>query len=88
MVKVDVEEQAKIAHMYDDEALAGRILKNAEAWSVPLTMEDIEIVRYRTSIAVTVRYTDTVVFFGRFVKVIPHVIVVESDLKEPSGVLQ
>lgn len=87
MVKIDVEEQSKIAHMYDDEALANRILKNAEAWSVPLTREDLEIVRDRSSITITVRYTDTIVFFGRFVKEIPREIIVESALKDPSGSL-
>lgn len=87
MVKIDVEEQSKIAHMYDDEALANRILKNAEAWSVPLTREDLEIVRDRSSITITVRYTDTIVFLGRFVVEIPREIIVESALKDPSGIL-
>lgn len=88
MTKTDVEEEAKIAHMYTDESLAQRILRNAEAWSVPLTKDDIEIVRDRDSISITVRYTDRIVFIGGFVEEIPHEIIVESELKETSGILK
>lgn len=88
MIKTDVEEQTKIAHMYDDAALAARITKNAQSWSVPLAKEEIEVVRNGYEITITVRYTDTIVLFGRTVKEIPREISVKRPLKEPSGVLQ
>ena len=76
MTKTDVQEEAKIAHMYSDESLAKRILQNAETWSVPLTKDDIEIIRNNGYISITVRYTDRIVFFGRFVEEIPREIIV------------
>ncbi|HXI10616.1 MAG TPA: hypothetical protein VNK06_07420, partial [Thermodesulfobacteriota bacterium] len=74
--------------MYSDESLAQRILRNAEAWSVPLTKDNIEIIRNRDSISITVRYTDRIVFIGGFVEEIPREIIVESELKETSGILK
>lgn len=88
MTKTDVEEEAKIAHMYTDDSLAEHILKNAEAWSVPLTKDDIEIIRNNGYISVTVRYTDRIVFIGGFVEEIPREIIVESELKDSSGILK
>ncbi|MBI5467953.1 MAG: hypothetical protein HY891_02380 [Deltaproteobacteria bacterium] len=88
MIKTDVEEQTKIAHMYDDDALAARITKNAQSWSVPLAKDEIEVFRDRSDITITVRYTDTIVFFGRFIKEIPREITVQRPLKDSSGVLQ
>ncbi len=88
MIKTDVEEQTKIAHMYDDAALAARITKNAQSWAVPLAKDEVEVVRDRYNITITVRYTDTIVFFGRTVKEIPREITVQRPLKDSSGVLQ
>ncbi len=88
MTKTDVEEEAKIAHMYTDESLTQRILRNAETWSVPLTKDDIEIVRNNGYISITVRYTDRIVFIGDFVEEIPREIIVESELKETSGIMK
>jgi len=88
MTKTDVQEQARIAHMYDDATVAKHILRNAQAWSVPMTTEDIEIIRDSRYITITIRYTDTIDFFGRFVLDIPREIIVEAALKESSGVLQ
>jgi len=45
MLKTDVEEEARIAHMYTDEDLASRITRKAAAWSVTLGPDNLEIVR-------------------------------------------
>lgn len=82
MLKVDVEEEAKNAHMYNDAALANRILNKAGSWSISLGSDNIEIDRMRTSISVSVHYTETITFFGRYSKTIEYDIDVEKPLKE------
>ncbi|MBI5588700.1 MAG: hypothetical protein HY889_10105 [Deltaproteobacteria bacterium] len=87
MLKTDVEEEAKIAHMYDDNALEKRILQKARTWSIPLEHENIEIVRGKEDISISVRYTDTLDFVGGYTREIPHEIIVEKTLKDTSRVL-
>jgi len=81
MMKTDVEEEAKIAHMHEDEALAARILNKAQIWSVPIERQNIEISRRRSSISISVNYTIIISFFGRWERVQDYSILVEKPLK-------
>ncbi len=86
MMKTEVEEEAEIAHMYSDEALAGRILKKAEIWSIPIDIEDIEIARQR-SIGIHIHYAVNMDFFGRWHRVQEFDIAVEKPLKDTGRTL-
>ncbi len=65
MLRMGVEEEAKNAHIYSDERIAGRVMEKAEAWSLPLEREGISIERDDANIKITVRYR-VVVNFGLF----------------------
>lgn len=88
MLKTDVEDEARNAHMYADETLAKRILMKAQTWSVPIERDDIEIVRGRDFIAITVRYSVTIDILGQYTQVQKFNIAVDEPLKETSGVLR
>ena len=81
MMKTEVEEEAKIAHMHDDVALAARIIEKANIWSAPIARQNIEIRRHRSSISISVNYTITISFFGRWKRVQDYSIFVEKPLK-------
>ena len=87
MLKTDVEEEAKLAHVYNDRKLAERILKKASAWSVPIREEDIIIKRGLEKISISIRYTEKVNLFNQYTKVLHYNIVVEKPLKETSTIL-
>lgn len=88
MMKTDVEEEAKIAHMYSDPALAGRILEKASSWSVPVRREDISISRGFSDITIEVRYTVEIEFIGGYKKINQYYISVSEQLKEGGRVLR
>ncbi len=88
MLKTEVEDEAKNAHMYSDETLARRILMKSETWGVPIDRDNLEIVRGREFINISVHYTVTMDFFGRYKKVQNFNIEVDERLKESSGVLR
>jgi len=82
MLRTDVGEEAKVAHMYNDERLAGRILKKAAVWSIPLGEENVLIQRGREDIRIAVSYSVVLDFFGRYEKELFYDIEVEKPLKE------
>lgn len=88
MLKTDVENEAKVAHMYMDQSIASRLLKKAVSWSVPIEQEDIEIARSGAEITVAIEYVETVDFPGGYVKELQFSIHVEEPLKESSGALK
>lgn len=88
MLKTDVENEAKVAHMYTDQSIASRLLKKAVSWSVPIGQEDIEIIRGTGDIAISIEYIETVSFPGGYSKDLPFSISVEEPLKESSGALK
>ncbi|GMR05220.1 MAG: hypothetical protein BMS9Abin24_013 [Thermodesulfobacteriota bacterium] len=81
MIRTEVEDEARIAHMHGDAVLAARILEKANIWSVPIDREDIEIERDRDSIAISVNYSTTISFFNRWSRVQNYSINVEEPLK-------
>ncbi|GMR04378.1 MAG: hypothetical protein BMS9Abin23_0275 [Thermodesulfobacteriota bacterium] len=87
MLRTDVEEEAKLAHMYTDESLRERILVKAKAWSVPISSEDIEIIRGSRNIIIRISYSQTMIFFGRYSKTLYFTIETIKPLKEAVGAL-
>lgn len=88
MLKTEVEEEARIAHMYTDEALEKRITGKAAAWSIPLGPENLEIIRGSDEIRITVDYTITLNFFDRYDRELVYNIDVRGPLKASGRVLQ
>lgn len=88
MLKTDVTEEAKLAHMYTDETLRRRILTKAGSWNIPITAEDIEISRGLRNIAIKIHYSKTIIFFGRYKKRLDYRIETMKPLKESSGILR
>lgn len=87
MLKTEVEDEAKIAHMYTDQALGKRILMKANAWNVPITSDNLEIVRGRDFISIQVDYKVTFVFFNSYEREQRFYIDISKPLKDGSGVL-
>ncbi|MFQ5441223.1 MAG: hypothetical protein ACE5EB_00690 [Thermodesulfobacteriota bacterium] len=87
MLKTDVEEEAKLAHMYTDETLRRRISTKAGSWNIPITSEDIEIKRGLRIISIKIHYSKTIVFFGRYKRRLDYQIETVRPLKESSGVM-
>ncbi|MBI2411617.1 MAG: hypothetical protein HYV24_00195 [Deltaproteobacteria bacterium] len=87
MLKTEIEDEAKIAHMYSNQALQKRILTKAHAWSVPINEDNLEIVRGRDFISIQADYTVTFTFFNSYEKQQRFYIDVSKPLKDASGVL-
>ncbi|MBI5827787.1 MAG: hypothetical protein HZB22_08705 [Deltaproteobacteria bacterium] len=85
MLRMGVEEEAKNAHIYSDEQIAGRVMERAEAWSLPLEREGISIERDDTNIKITVRYKVVVNLglLGGYKRGLSYRIEVEKPIKAP-----
>jgi len=68
MLKTDVGEELKLAHMYTDASLRRRIAKKAKTWSVPITADDVFISYDFDKITIRIKYTETITFLGRYKK--------------------
>jgi len=87
MLKMEVVDEAKSAHMYNDAVLKKRILQKASSWSVPVGRRDIRIRRTSRHINIKINYTVSVSFFDRYTKVFKFRIETRKPLKEGSGIL-
>lgn len=88
MLKTEVEEEARVAHMYTDEALESRITGKAAAWSILLGPENLVIIRGRDQIRITVDYTVTLNFLDRYDRELVYNIEVSEPLKASGRILQ
>ncbi|MBI2399812.1 MAG: hypothetical protein HYV23_01925 [Deltaproteobacteria bacterium] len=88
MLKTEVEEEVRLAHMYTDEVLASRITKKAASWSIPLDPKNLEIIRGSDEIRITVDYTVTLNFFDRYNRELVYSVDVRGPLKDSGGVLR
>jgi len=82
MLRIDVGEEAKVAHMYTDEQLTGMIIKKADVWSIPLSGENILIQRGQEEIRIAVSYSVVLNFFDRYEQELFYDIDVEKPLNE------
>ncbi len=66
MFKAGIGDELKTAYLFNDNALADRILKMSKIWGVPVTGENITIKRGDKDISVSVSYHVTVDFYDRY----------------------
>lgn len=85
MLKTEVENEAKVAHMYTDDLIVKHILKKAVSWRVPIEVEDIYVERSGSYINVSIDYIDVVDLVGGYTKELQFSIRVEEPLKETAG---
>lgn len=88
MLKTDIEQEAKNAHMYTDERLAIRIIEKASTWAVPLDPENLIVERSGDTIRIQARYRVKVVLIEGYEKVLKFNIEVEKPVKETTRILQ
>ena len=88
MLRTEVEEEARTAHMYTDAALANRITTKAAVWSVNLGPDNLVIERGVDQIRITADYTVDLNFFNRYHRELDYHIDVRQPLKERGRILQ
>ncbi len=88
MLKTDVEEELKLAHMYKDSTLRARIARKAAAWSVPITADDVKISRDLDKLTISVNYSETIIFLGRYKKKLVFSIKASGPVREPARMLR
>lgn len=88
MLKTDLGEEVKLAHMHSDEEIRRRVAKKAFSWSVPVTAQDVIVIHDLDKIYIKVKYSETVTFLGRYKKTFVFNIQANGLIKERSGVLR
>lgn len=88
MMKTEVEDEAKNAHMYTDEAVRRHIMEKAVLWELPVDEDDIIVDRGIDDIYIEVNYQINIGFPGGYTRVLTYNINVEEDLKETSRILE
>ncbi|MBI5643831.1 MAG: DUF4845 domain-containing protein [Deltaproteobacteria bacterium] len=87
MLKTEIEDEAKLGHMYTDQTIQRRILEKASTWSVPISDENLEIAREKEQITISADYTVTFNFLDKYKKEQKFHVEVTKPLKESSGAL-
>jgi hypothetical protein len=88
MLRTDIGNEVKVAHMYSDEALTMRIIEKAGQWSVDLEEGDILISRGASEISIKVGYEEEINVFGVYKKPVRWTIEATGPLKEGARILQ
>jgi len=88
MLKTDVGEEVKLAHMHSDDDIRLRVAKRAFEWGVPIKAEDVKVTFDFDNITIRIKYSETVIFLGRYKKTFVFNIKATSRLKDRSGVLR
>ncbi len=88
MLKTDVGEEVKLAHMHSDEDIRKRVAGRALAWSIPIKAEDVKINHDFDTIYIKIKYAQTIVFLGGYKKTFIFNINAKARLKERSGLLR
>lgn len=88
MLKTDVGEEAKFAHMHTDEALEERIIAKAAAWDLPLDRTGLIIERGPEDIYIYAEYTVVVNFLNRYEKEFFYNVEVQKPLKQTGAPLR
>ncbi len=68
MVRYEVENDARNAHLYTDDQILEHILEAAYIWGVSLTEDNVEIARGFAKIEIEVDYDVDVNFLNRYIK--------------------
>lgn len=88
MLKTDVGEEIKLAHMHSDEEIRRRVAEKALSWKVPVKVEHVIITHDMDRIFININYSETITFLGRYKKTFDFNITANGILKERSGVLR
>jgi len=88
MLKTDVKEEIKLSYMYTDASLRRRIAKKAAVWSIPITADDVKISQNFKNITITLSYSETIIFLGRYKKDFVFKIKESGPMKERNAVLR
>jgi len=88
MLKTDVGEEVKLAHMHSDDDIRARVAKRARAWSVPIVADDVKVSHDFDNITIRIKYSETIIFLGRFKKTLVFNIKSTGRMKERSGMLR
>jgi len=88
MLRTDVEDELRLAHMYSDATLRKRIAEKAATWSVPITTDDIVISRDFDTLTISLGYAQKVTFLGKYTKKLVFNIKASGPVRDPSGVLR
>lgn len=88
LFKTEVEDEAKLAHLYDDDMLAKRMFSRAQAWDIPIDLEDIQLTRYKDEINVTVYYKVPIEVPRLYKRDLEYYIDVTEPVLEKSGTLK
>ncbi len=86
LFKTEVEDEAKLAHLYSDEKLLARIMDKAKAWDIPIGSDDIKINRYKEEIFISVHYGITLDFPGGYSREFFYGIDTRAPLKETTSI--
>jgi hypothetical protein len=81
MLKIEVSSELKSAHHYDGDEILEHIITNAGTLGVYLTRDDVTVERDDNRVEITVEYTVTVYFFGRYSKDFRYSIYSERSLR-------
>jgi hypothetical protein len=81
MLKFEVSSEIKNAHHYDDDEILEHIITNAGTLGVYLTRDNVTVERDDNRVEITVEYTVTVYFFGRYSKDFWYSIYSERSLR-------
>ncbi|MBI5885803.1 MAG: hypothetical protein HZB85_04385 [Deltaproteobacteria bacterium] len=87
LFKTEVEDQAKLAHLYDNADLVKRMYARAAAWDVPIEPGDILITRDRGKINVTVFYVVPINVAGLYQRDLEYYVDVTKPIMDSSGIL-
>jgi len=88
MLKTDVKEEIKLSYMYTDASLRRRIVEKAVTWSIPVSADDIKIEHDYGKITISLNYSETIIFLGRYKKTLVFKIKASGPMKERSSVLR
>jgi len=88
MLKTDVKEEIKLAHMYTEASLRRRVVKDAHNWYVPITTDDVHISRDFRTITISVNYSNTITFLGGYKRKFVFNISVSGPVKESRRILR
>ncbi len=80
LLKKEVHSEAKNAHHYTDAEITGRILEKGKAWGVPITHENIEVIRWSDEIEIIVEYSVELDFYGNYYRTVYYNIYAREPL--------
>ncbi len=82
MLEYEARGEADVANMYTDAQIESRLASKAALWSIEIESGDIDVTRDYEEIDISINYSITLVFFGRFERTIYFDIEVSEPLEQ------